>query len=357
MNGLEYKGTTLSASNKNDVDAIYIWDLKKTPQGVDSPHSFSPGERAAAPYAGYEYGYYIPANGNASPTEYSAYYGYDQSTVAPGCDSGYSSGASSSGYQYPADSSAHTATAMAPALPSPSYEGDGSAVPWYPSYSQRSYGHDQHQRGGASYSDTPKTLKIIVKNLSRHASHRELESYLLKAAGGKHKLQEAVRFPRLAATGSGRQHAFLLFKTHSDALTALHKLDHTKLLGLVIEARFATETVLPLHGPSSSAMYVPFVMPARTEASVSGTAGAGAVGAVAAAAVAASYGGASDSAGAHPPALTTSFTSASECKQESKPKTEKSYNLVVDGRSAYGRAKKAAEEATKTCERERKHKK
>lgn len=351
MNGLDYKGYILSASADNSSRSVYIWDQKKPRSSANtSSSSRRAGAASLSPYTSaastLDYGHYGPGNEGASPAEYNACYSYD---------SGYSSGASSSsGYPYSGEQAAQTVTAMAPDFASSQqYEGaDSSSKSWYLHYSSGSgvdysydygYGHPAVDYN-TSRDGVPQTAKVVVKNLSRHASTKELESYLLSAVGGRHMLQEDVRFPRQTSTSSssssgsssGRQHAFLLFKTHSDALMAVSKLDKTKLLGLVIEARLATEMVLPHHNsPSSTSSYVPPIDALSTANSgggvdtVTGTA---------------SY----DDDG--------SCSAASGHRDDFKTKREKSYNLVVDGKSIYGHVKKAAEE-TKARDRKYKHRK
>lgn len=352
LNGLDYKGYTLSASADNSTRSVYIWDQKRSRSAANFSSSSSSCGAAGAglsPYAsaapGLDYGYYTPANGNPSPAENNACYGYD---------SGYSSGASSSlGYPYPVEQASQTVTTMAPDFTSSQqHEGIGSSAgSWYPHHPSGSsnhhgvdYGYDygyDHQTDYTTGEEVPQTVKVIVKNLSRHASPKELENYLLTAVGGRHMLQEDVRFPRQSSmsSSSGRQHAFLLFNAHSDALVAVSKLDKAKLLGLIIEARLATEMVLPTRGePSPTSSCVPPV------ASSSATNG-GAVGSVAATAVI--PGSNYDDGGC---------SAASGHKEDPKAKRDKSHNLVVDGKSVYGHVKKAVEEA-KARDRKHKHKK
>ncbi|ERS99157.1 hypothetical protein HMPREF1624_04353 [Sporothrix schenckii ATCC 58251] len=354
LHGFNYKGYILSASIENSSKPVYIWDQKKTRAAANASSS-TIGRGAGAPNLSphaavspcLDYGYCATANGSTSaPVEYNACYGYD---------SGYSSGASSSsGYPYPAESVSHTVTAMPPSFNSyQPYEGArSSARSWQPHHTPISsgqhgvdcgsghygYGYD-HQAGHATGEGVSQTAKVIVKNLSRHATSKELESYLISAVGGRHMLQEDVRFPHQPSSSSGssssssssanRQHAFLLFNTHSDALAAVSKLNKTKLLGLNIEARLATEMVLPVRGsPSSTSSYVPPI--ATSTLMDSGDAGLG---------------------------VDASATLSTKGQTEdTKPKREKSHNLVVDGKSLYGHVKQAMEE-TKGRDRKHKHRK
>ncbi|CAK7197570.1 hypothetical protein SEUCBS139899_000218 [Sporothrix eucalyptigena] len=354
LNGLDYKGYKLSASDENGTGPVYIWDQKKSRSATNASSSGNRGTGgpASSPYAntspGLAYAQYSPVNGNSPTMEFSnTYHGYD---------SGYSSGASSLGYHYPAERSAHTVTAMAPDLASSKTGNVGVSVgageTWYAAYDPPSgFGYDQdysHDYGSYNYGygqgsypteEVPQTVKVVVKNLSRHATPKELEAYLLKAAGGRHKLQEDVRFPRhssLSGTGSSssRQHAFLLFKMHSDALAAVNRLDKVKILGLVVEARLATETVLPLRGPPS----FPAPMGTHSDATVA----AGMPSDKNDATTGATFSGGN----ANNDPATSGF------RGDSKPRKEKSHNLVVDGKSTYGHVKKAVEE-----HRKHKHKK
>ncbi|KAL1899832.1 hypothetical protein Sste5346_002698 [Sporothrix stenoceras] len=347
LNGLDYQGYILSASADNSSRSVYIWDQKKS-RSSTNPSSSS--RRAGAPHLSpyskaastLDYGHYGPGNEGVSPAEYNACYSYD---------SGYCSGASSSsGYPYSAEPSTQTVTAMAPDFASSQqYEGAdcNSGSSWYPHYSSGSgvdygcdYGYDHPVDCATGHGVVPQTVKVVVKNLSRHASTNELESYLLSAVGGRNMLQEDVRFPRQTSTSSSssssRQHAFLLFKTHSDALMAVNKLDKTKLLGLVIEARLATEMLLPIRGsPSSTSFYVPPLDNRSTTSS-------GDVGTVTGAATSIYDDDGCSAASGH--------------WDGSQTKREKSHNLVVDGKSIYGHVKKAVEE-TKARDRKHKHRK
>ncbi|KIH94203.1 hypothetical protein SPBR_05974 [Sporothrix brasiliensis 5110] len=352
LNGFNYKGYILSASIENSSKSVYIWDQKKTRAAANASSSTigsGAGAPNLSPHAGVspclDYGYCAPANGSTSaPVEYNACYGYD---------SGYSSGASSSsGYPYPAQSASHTVTAMPPNFNSyQQYEGAGSSArSWQPYHTPISSGQNgvvcgsgyygygcDHQAVHATGEGVSQTAKVIVKNLSRHASPKELESYLLSVVGGRHMLQEDVRFPRQPSSSSGssssssatRQHAFLLFNTHSDALAAVSKLSKTKLLGLNIEARLATEMVLPVRGsPSSTSSYAP---PNATSSLT-------------------------DSGDADLGVDASATLSTNGQTEDTKPKREKSHNLVVDGKSLYGHVKQAIEE-TKGRDRKHKHRK
>lgn len=366
LNGYNHNGHILSASADNHNNPVYIWEQKKSrsaghpsssasTRGAPTPNS-SPYTRSAA---GLAYGYYTdPAGGSASLDDFGACYSYD---------SGYSSRASSSsGYQYPPEPVSLTVTAMDPS--SVQYGGAGNGTSSWYAHTQTQYpsgsGHI-HQDAGYGYGyggyghgeEVPQTVKVIVKNLSRHASTKDLESYLLAAVGGRHMLQEDVRFPRKSSSSSstsssssssssGRQHAFLLFNTHSDAVAAAGHLDKTELLGLTIEARLATEVVLPARGsPSSTASYM---TPYGTSSSGSD--------ATAIADPANINTGAGDLGSCDNNSSCTGSGSGSKGKDELKTKRDKSHNLVVDGKSVYGHVKKAVEES-KTRDRKNKHRK
>ncbi|EPE04960.1 hypothetical protein F503_00114 [Ophiostoma piceae UAMH 11346] len=341
LNGYKYNGTVISASGQNENNSVYVWDIRKSPHAVGSTCSYlSVGTGVAAGGGGLgsfprytdghssfeggdgsgggtggaaDMGYYtMPASGSSPSMNYGgAYYsGYGGASASIATsDATYpssngSSSVASSGYPRPTFSSASSAEGSAVmGMASCGSGGINGAAPWYTPYSaegvddatkyatQPYYYYEPPSSSvaaedmAAAMVPAPKSLKVFVKNLSRHASRRELETFLTEAAGGQHKLQEEVRFPcsSTSSNSSSRRHAFLLFKDHSDALAALGRLHNSKLKGLAVEARFANETVLPLVGSGTLTTTSSPVLPGRS----------------------------------------------------------KSHNLVVDGSSDYGRAKRA----------------
>ena len=302
----------------------------------------------------------------------------DYNASCYGYDSGYGSGTSSQGYYYPAEQPAHFVTATTSNLATSIHmqsSGDGNSgdpggdASWYagchspgefgtaydPGHGHSyNYSGHSHEPSHAEYlvQDVPQPAKVIVKNLSRHATAKELETYLLKAVGGRHKLQEDIRFPKQPSTGSGsgsgsssssRQHAFLLFNTHNDALAAIKKLDKVKILGLAVEARLAKETVAPLYksaAVSSSVVTIEAPPGTATSAEVSSFHMDNDATAIADANI-----------GVDCTSVPPEFEGKEALSAEGK-----SHNLVVDGKSIYGHVKKAVEE-TKTRDRKHKHKK
>ena len=358
LNGYNHNGTVMSASTQNEHHSIYIWDMRVSPQAAGYKPSLPPvGAGAAAgggePGPSFEggggggpggMGYYaMPASGSLPSADYGgAYYsGYG--------DAIYPSSNGPSSYPRPAFSSPSSAEGSAMGMASGGSDGahvaagggTDQAASWYTPYTAgvdgATYGSQYGNYYGNHYASqytgqyayasqpyyyydpasssamvpVPKTYKVFVKNLSRHATHDELDAFLVAAAGGRHKLVERVRFPRstMSLTGTARQHAFLLFRNHGDALAALNRLQNSKLKGLAVEARFANEIVMP---PVDSAG--------------TGSHGDG--------------GNHGDSGSATPTPETPASSSA-------RPGLSPSHNLVVDGSSDYGRAKQA-EEARKS---------